>query len=342
MSSKKQKLLWNIKKSKERSRWNVSMQGYVPSMGIMDYQEFKEKILKRLQDFYGDDADVAMVKAFKNNEEPYDAIQISFKEKKAEIIPLFIVNSLYERFASGELSFTDCEGQVVEMRESSRCGEELKELADKSMDWNAVKEQVYPILINTERNKELLDTVANRPFLDLSVVYVIRNGYCRCAHATIKITRKLLVHYGISEEQLHARAMENLAADSYRFVRVDEMIGELLAGLTGIGSGHGTEGKMQTMEQGCMYIFTNDLKLFGAAGMLNKELLRKAAGGMDCFILPSSVHECLAVPVGEDTSQSYYDEKVSSVNRERVPENEVLADHAYYYDAKKGELRLKR
>ena len=89
-----------------------------------------------------------------------------------------------------------------------------------------------------------------------------------------------------------------------------------------------------------MYILTNRDKSYGAAGILNRELLKEFAEGRDFIILPSSVHESLFVPVDGETDQSVFDEMVREVNRNEVSVEEQLADHSYYYDAQAGEIRM--
>ena len=89
-----------------------------------------------------------------------------------------------------------------------------------------------------------------------------------------------------------------------------------------------------------MYVLTNSSKIYGAAGILNKELIRKFAGKQDYFILPSSLHECIFVPVNDKFDKEYFDSMVAEVNKTQVSVEERLTNHSYYYDAESGEIKM--
>ena len=61
--------------------------------------------------------------------------------------------------------------------------------------------------------------------------------------------------------------------------------------------------------------------------------------GSDLYILPSSIHEVLAVSA-EDRDLEDLEEMVRSVNQTDVSPEEVLSDNVYKYDAESRTLSL--
>ncbi|MCD8300425.1 MAG: DUF5688 family protein [Clostridiales bacterium] len=90
-----------------------------------------------------------------------------------------------------------------------------------------------------------------------------------------------------------------------------------------------------------MLVLTNREKCYGDAGLLlGRDFFNEAMGGRNFYILPSSVHELILVP-GERMADEYrLTQMVREVNRETVLNEEVLADHVYYYDMAVGLMAL--
>ena len=90
-----------------------------------------------------------------------------------------------------------------------------------------------------------------------------------------------------------------------------------------------------------MYVLINSLRIYGAAGILDKELIKSFTKGRDYYILPSSIHETIFVPADSISSAGDLDRMVREINREQVDPEERLTDHCYFYDAGADEIRLR-
>ena len=64
----------------------------------------------------------------------------------------------------------------------------------------------------------------------------------------------------------------------------------------------------------------------------------KKIGTERLCIIPSSVHEVLLMPEEIARCREDIDEMVREVNSTTVSPDEVLSDHAYYYDASKDSI----
>ena len=202
---------------------------------------------------------------------------------------------------------------------------------DKLQDWNCVKECIYPILLSARENKRQLGKLVFTRMLDLAVAYIIRhdtgNGYSGC----IKISHNLLSHYKVSKAELHRQAVSNLEKDGYEFCDIESIVRNFMQKIMGV-----TEYGKAPLG---MYILTNS-KSYGAAGILNKNMLREFAGNRNYYILPSSIHETIFVPDDGVCGKERLDEMVKEVNAEQLETKEILSDHSYYYDARTEEIRM--
>lgn len=82
-----------------------------------------------------------------------------------------------------------------------------------------------------------------------------------------------------------------------------------------------------------MYLLTNQTKLYGATCLLYKDILKEFTDKLDAnlFIIPSSVHEVILVPVSDALSNEYLTDLIREVNATELSLDEALSDHVYLY-----------
>lgn len=298
----------------------------------MKFEEFKGKIVEGLQEIYGDSAEIETFVALRNNGSKYNGLNIFLKGSGDRTCPIIDLDRLYRLFENGTLNIGDCVWDIYNSRKALNSPEDVEQFAKNLSEWEYVKDDVYPILLSTEENSELLERIVSTPMLDLSIIYVIR-GKIFGDTVGVKVSKGLLERYGISSERLHRQAMINMEKDGYEFLELEDLIKSMAPERVKSEDRDG-EDKPE------IYILTNSAKSYGAAGILNKELLQEFAGDRDFFILPSSIHEMLFVPVDGEWNQDFYDGMVSEVNRTQVDVEEKLTNHSYYYDSAVGEIRM--
>lgn len=301
----------------------------------MEYEEFKAEAVKALRKFYGENADVELVGTLKNNGKKRDAVSIRVNGEDGSTVPVIYLEEFFRMYDIGETDMEGCVKGIVELREERVCSVQTKRFADRLLDWEFVRGKVYPALLSTKENKELLGNLVSRSLLDLSVIYIIRDMADGENSCSAKITCGMMEAYGISEEQLYQQAINNLEGDGYCFCEIRKYIQGMISG------GEEQEWKdVDSLEDGKMYILRNPSGLYGAAGILHGKLLQNTAKGHDCFILPSSIHETIFLPVSAGQNQKELDDMVAEINKMCVDEEEHLADHSYYYDAETGGIRI--
>ncbi len=169
----------------------------------------------------------------------------------------------------------------------------------------------------------------HKELFDLSAIYRVIVDENREGTASIAVSYELCSTYEISEEELNAAARKNTKEKGFCVMTMAEVMAEI----TGI-----PDGELQNM---ClpMFILTNTLRNNGASVMLYKEYFGELAGRLksDLYVLPSSIHEVLAIPAGNMKPDGLRD-MVCSINASEVSEDEVLSDNVYRYNRREDTL----
>ncbi len=297
----------------------------------MDYERFKEEVTARLTDFYGHDAEVSIREVRKNNGVILDGVNIVFQNQdESRIVPVIYLNSFFTAFSEGVQDIEEIVGEIVDLRDKHATPEFGYDQICSLNNWDSVKEMIYPMLLSSKSNEELLKTCINRPFLDLSIIYTIRLQMDGPSIGTVKITRDLFSSFGISEQELHDQAIKNMEQEQYELKDITEILASLMP--------ESMEGD-ECVKGGQMLVLTNKSRQYGAAGILDREILRQF--GKDAYILPSSIHETILVPAEEGMNEEDLDRMVKEVNSTQVEEQEVLSDHVYYFSFESDEIRMR-
>jgi hypothetical protein len=89
-----------------------------------------------------------------------------------------------------------------------------------------------------------------------------------------------------------------------------------------------------------MYVATNSRQANGATVICYPDFLRKISESMntDFYILPSSIHEVILVPMDNGININDLTQMVQQVNKTQLEPEEVLSNHAYYYCRQKNKI----
>lgn len=290
--------------------------------GLMDYGEFKEKACMAMNERLGSMAEVKIVTVEKNNGIKHEGLE--FVNKAERTAPVVYLEKVYERYNKGE-DITSLLDEIQKIYEDSM----RYKMFDLSvfMDWGKAEKNIKMRLVNYEMNMEKLKTMPYKRFLDLAVIFYIdtENGQCSAV-----IGNDMLGHYGKTEEEVYEAAVRNMETP-------------VAMGINEIMKENKWDGEIPEEGHAEMYVLTNDKKMFGAAAMLNKGLIRgvlEKAGRKKGYIIPSSVHEVILVPVYEDADAGELKEMVREVNDSSVAALEILSYNVYVYDMETDEVTI--
>jgi len=184
-------------------------------------------------------------------------------------------------------------------------------------------------LINREENKELLESLPHRDYLDLSAILVWYMDLSR-GKGVIRLDQHILDELGYSFEELYPMALSNMQfKHPSRFRFLEDMMKELLSCPVSPVSVP-------------LYCLTVEDISYGAVAMLYTGELKEIYEylGEAYYVIPSSVNELLIMPVSVVDDRYYLMDMIHTVNDEAVEATEVLSDSLYYYSPEKDELEL--
>ena len=297
----------------------------------LNYEEFKERLKDDIKDYMDEkykDCEVVIRKVNKTNRE-VDGLNMLDIPGLKNATPTLYVNDLYEKYK-----------KTGDYEEVARMAAETMEYGIKSfnsqikeecLDTSKLKDKVFFSLINAEQNRELLNTVPHREFEDLAIVYRWNIGAGSDGVYTNLVDNDLAKKEGLTENDLYNAANKNTKELFPVLVKnMNEFISEIMFGdseLSGEMEEEFKEVMMETQDERSMYVITNESKLFGAASMLYEETLYELAEkiGSDLYILPSSIHEVIAVSA-DFGSPDEWAEMVYEINMDQVDINDRLSN----------------
>ena len=184
------------------------------------------------------------------------------------------------------------------------------EATAKILDYSWVKEHLS-LRIVPDYSPLAIDSPYKTIAGDMMLFAQVRFSECEIT----VINNSLLTSYGISKEELFKDAIENA-------VKREPAVIQSLGNVVGMKTPFET------------FVITNNLTgNLGAAVIAYPEVLDEVASriGGDFYIIPSSVHECLAIPA-DKAEPELLNEMIEEVNCSLRP-GEILSTHCYYYNA---------
>ncbi|MBE5940697.1 MAG: hypothetical protein E7266_09925 [Lachnospiraceae bacterium] len=297
----------------------------------MEYQEFICHIKDVMKSTY-DDKEINVRKVIKSNDIELDALIIVSKEQP--VSPTVYLNDYYKDFKLGR-SMEDIVQEICYVYENHYGKLEFD--IDKFSNFDLVKDRIVYRLVGRKFNDKFLKDVTYVKYLDFAIIFYYMLDDTNSGNAIAVIHNSHLKMWGITKKELYTVAMANTPVLlPYKLSTMDQVINEMLA-----------DSKVSWRpEELCdsdipynskMYVLTNQQKFYGAGCILYENVLSRLAQKLDkdLYILPSSVHEVIIIPVEEEqSSKDELTKLVCEVNKTEVVRGEILSDHAYYYSRK--------
>lgn len=311
----------------------------------MDLKNFIREVKEFTQERLGSDFDVRLHEVMKNNNVKLHGISII---KKGDCIgPNIYLDGYFERYLQG-MSVEEIFEEIKETYEQTKVSQGMAAI-HKHICFDDQKDKVIFRLISYEKNIEMLKNMPYIRFLDMAITFHCLVNKDEEGISTLPITNVIMEHWNANESILLKLAMNNTERLlKMRIRRIEEVIMELFeSNMERIFKGKEvskensdyfeqmrvTFEQMQQEEDVEMYVVTNDIGINGATVLLYqesfKEFVRKI--GCDVYILPSSIHELIIIPVLENVSPKHFMETVKEVNITQLPYEDVLSDHVYRF-----------
>lgn len=294
----------------------------------------KEKIVMELVEevkkVAGERCTVTLQGVKKNN--GVELLAVSIRSSFEVMTPAIYIDKTVKGIEREEITIMEAAQRIFDTyqeRKDIDLGIEEAKLMDKQFILNHVEYQA----VNAKRNAERLEGVPRKQIVDLAVIYrvVLNDGDNRLTSYILNENHLKLA--GINADELDEAARSNTQKAEF----VIKTMGEIMAEMMGMNNSLDEE----TLGDPQMYVLTNRRKVNGANILLYKDWLAEAANRLkdDFFILPSSIHELIAVPVsGTDVKELRA--MVKEVNNTEVAPEEILSYEVYRYSRKTCEIEV--
>ncbi|WP_097006549.1 DUF5688 family protein [Lacrimispora amygdalina] len=305
---------------------------------MMNYDVFKEVVTEKFMDYMPN----------------------QYKEMKLMICPIKKVNVTLDGMSLvGEDDFTVTptiyiDDMFVHYQKTNDLLEVLRTAASKMehamkeslevvpvIDFNTAKDSIVFQLVNTEQNKDMLQDTPNRSFLDLSIIYrwVVKTD-AEGIHSIV-IHNSLAERLSLSEKQMFKLAEANTRRifpptvksmnDILRTMFMKDIMPAEIADMM----------ISEMPPEQTMWVISNDCGINGAISILYEDKLHMLAEQLesDLYILPSSIHEAIAVSTSMGNPNELA-QMVTDINMEQVALSERLSNNVYHYDKNLRKLLL--
>ena len=273
-------------------------------MNRLDYEQFKVVITTKLEELllkskkpYGYKKQVV----HKINQ---DLDSISLIGENIKMSPTLYFNNMYDYYNGTDAAIEEL---ALKAFETMLEGVNQTEVTGEFPDKEKFMENIFFQVINTEKNKTLLLELPHREYLDLSIIYRYAVNISDNDIATAMINYILMEEFKLTEEELYEAAYKNTRRILKPKVTSPGMPG--------------------------FYMISNDLNIFGANGILYKDIIAKEAKkvGTDLYLIPSSIHELLIQPVSDILKPKDLKEIIKDANEHVIEPEDYLSDSLYIY-----------
>lgn len=300
---------------------------------MMNYELFKgivqEKILEYMAPEYAN-ATVEVTTVNKVNRQ-MDALCIHNNDDKVALN--LYINQMYEQYLETE----DLQNVLMDAAKNFQEAMQNKPKTLEGLDFESFRENVVFALVNKEQNREMLKDVVHRDYQDMAIIYRWVVSKEKDGISSTMVTDQLAKRLGVTEQELFERAMENTPRIMpTKVTSLQETIMELFCQDTGITMDEAKQMGMFDLgeeETSIVWVVTNEMGVNGASSILLTDEMAKIADrvGTDLYLLPSSIHEMLAVSTMFGSPESFA-RMVQDVNMSAVSLEDRLSNNVYFYD----------
>lgn len=292
----------------------------------MTLEKFQAIVVAKIKDYLPEgwkNAKIEHVNYLKNN---HEKSAISFLKNDGsdwDIGANLSMEKWHEWYEEGERLEEILQGIAREVLEAEKGKDVVRESFNLQELTRDIHENVVLKLINTKQNEELLRDLPHREVHDMSVIYTWIRQHNEVGRMSCNITNHLAERYGLTEEELFEIALQNTKEIlKPRVLSMEDTLASLgMLMEDGLAKGP------------AMQVLSNESGFYGASTILLTEYLDIVAERFDgdFYIIPSSIHECIAIPVGFMEPEEIQ-EMVYTINMSSVEIEDRLSNEVYHYD----------
>ena len=300
----------------------------------MNFNIFISTVKNEIERRMNGEVTLRVCKAIKNN--GVEKTGLAFQKEEERLSPTIYMEEYYQQFEEG-MTMEEVIVSILNLYREIRYTPEWGEMGIELFE--QIKELIAYRLIGREKNRELLEEVPHRDYLDMAIVFYLLLEVGSHGSATMLIRNEHVEMWQVSSEKIFSYAAENtvrlLPAE---FKSMEAILKEL-------ETQDQVEEIIDYEAKGGMYVLSNEIRSYGASVILYDQMLQNLADKIkeSYYVLPSSVHEVIIVPASKSMESIELEAMVTEINETQVEDEEVLSNRVYFYDKEKEpELKIVR
>lgn len=305
---------------------------------IMDIRSFAVMIKRLLKPLYPSGR-VEVHEVKKNN--GLKRTGISILENGCNAAPTIYLENLFSEYRNGKPLEEICR-IVAGINKNSALHKNINVCSFTG--FSNVQGKICYRLVNAGKNSDLLQEVPHRFYQDLAIIYYILVTKEPDGISSITIKNNMMEWWDVDENTLYETARQNTPAlFNGEIMPMAETLNSILAEIPECDVEEIFGLRADSLEDMLpFYVVSNDSHINGAIAMLYDGILTefcKKIGG-DFYIIPSSIHEMIFIPILPYMEENTLLEMVREINVEHVAPEEQLSDYVYRYVAEDGCVRI--
>lgn len=305
---------------------------------MMNYEIFKEVVAEKFKSYLPEryqNMELRVESVNKVNR-VMDGITLIDHSAEKNISPTIYINNMYDHYLH-----TENLQKVLQDAAESMDKAFLEAPQAGILDMDNARDNIVFQVVNTMQNEDMLRDMPHRDYQDLSIIYRWVVAVDERGIQSTVVRDNLAKQLGMTEADLFKCAVENTRRIFPPMVKsMNDVMRDMM-----MSDGMPAEIADMMLEEmpadRTMWIISNERGVNGAGSMLYEDVLHKLAMQLesDLYLLPSSVHECIAVSV--DMGDPYeLAEMVNEINMSQVSLEERLSNQVYHYDKDARRLTL--
>ena len=285
----------------------------------MDFDMFYEELKKQILEFVTEEVkgtiDFRMV--YKNGQQNHGIV---FRPEGSNVGITTYAEDFYRMYKEG-ISFPSIResyaGTLHEAKDEIQFTKNIQILEAK-------KENIIPAFIPKE-SLEFRPKLAHVPFENLEIIF---QWNVPGTEYSVKLPEEYFNYHQIEPKQFLAELIDDPSFKNQTEVfSISRLFGP---------------GDIEIPKEQEMYCVTNQNKNWGAASILNKDIMDEIADffGGETYILPASIHECLAVDTHAHTIEELKTMVRDINSKPDLVGADFLSNEVYVYDSYTRELKL--
>lgn len=302
----------------------------------MEFTSFTTLVREEVEKRAGESYKVRIHDVRKNNGVILRGLTVM--QDDSNISPTIYLNNYYEAYESGEATLVNVVNDVMDTYYRNKVNQSVD--MRYFMNYACVKEHIIYKLVNTEKNKELLEDIPHVEFLDLSVVFQCLVAKESFGTASILIHNAHIKLWDIPVMELFRAAKDNTQRIlGYEIKGINDVIYEIMQEDEQEGFCF-DDYIAEFADSVPMYVLSNKSRVEGAACMIYPDLIKDFAEalGSSLYIIPSSIHELLLIPVTNANEIQDIKNMIREINDTQVKMEEILSYSLYLFDKEKGKI----